>query len=190
VQNDTVVWLSSAKGLIELNPASGHYKNYDKRTGEPVLEMRYAAISPQGLLWVGTGGYGVYTFDMRSKKFVDNFRNDVLDPFSVCSNNIVSLYFDKVEDVWCGSYGNGASYANVETNFFSKHLSKTELDPWKKENNIFWIGEDKRGKFLVSAPGCTRALAPGFLVENKRLPTSSLRKRNSSERFHLPIAFL
>jgi len=147
LQNDTAAWLSTSKGLIELNPVSRQYKIYNERNGEAVLEARFATLSPQGLLWVSTGGYGIYTFDTKTKKFIDNFRNDVLDPYSICSNNIVSLYFDKVEDVWCGSYGKGASYANVETNFFSKHLSKTELDHWKKENNIFWIGEDKLGNF-------------------------------------------
>lgn len=147
MQSDSVAWLSTAKGLIELNPISRQYRIYDTRNGEPVLEERFATLSPQGLLWVATGGYGIYTFDTHSKKFLDNFRNDLLDPFSVCSNNIVSLYFDREEDVWCGSYGKGASYANVGTNFFSKHLSKTELDHWKKENSISWIGEDKVNNF-------------------------------------------
>jgi len=41
-QNDSLAWISTAKGLIELNPISGQYKIYDKRNGEPVLEERCA----------------------------------------------------------------------------------------------------------------------------------------------------
>ena len=144
-QNDSTTWLSTAKGLIELNPKSGMYTIFNKLNNEPVTETRYAAESPAGLLWVGTGNAGIYTFDIRQKKFVDHFRNEALDPFSICSNNIVSIYFDRVGNVWCGSYGNGVSYAYIENNFFSKHLSKAEMDHWKKENNISWLGSDLNG---------------------------------------------
>jgi signal transduction histidine kinase/ligand-binding sensor domain-containing protein len=142
-QTDSIAWLSTAKGLIELNPVSHDYKIYTNKGKERIIEARYAMLSRKGMLWVSTG-YGVYTFDIKTKKFIDQFRNDPLDPFSICSNNIVSLYFDKVGNIWCGSYGNGVSYANVENNFFSKWLSKNEIDHWKKNNNVFWIGLDQQ----------------------------------------------
>ncbi len=144
-QNDSTVWLATAKGLFELNPGTGNYKVYNSLDSEPVTEIRFSAISPKGLLWVSTGGFGIYTFDIQTKKFVDHFRNFVVDPFSICSNNIVSMYFDRVGDIWCGSFGNGVSYANVESRFFSKNLSKIELDSWKKENNVYWLKSDLRG---------------------------------------------
>ena len=144
-QNDSTTWLSTAKGLVELNPVSGKYVIYNKMNNQPVTETRYVSESPTGLLWVGTGNEGIYTFDTHQKKFIDHFRNEALDPYSICSNNIVSMYFDRVGDIWCGSYGNGVSYAHIENNFFSKHLSKTEMDHWKKENNISWLGPDLLG---------------------------------------------
>ncbi|HVM88856.1 MAG TPA: two-component regulator propeller domain-containing protein [Puia sp.] len=142
---DSSAWLSTGKGLIELNMINQKYYLYDKMNNEPVPESRYAAISPNGLLWMGTGGFGMYTFDLASKKFVEHFNNYLLDPFSICSNNIVSLYFDKTGNIWCGSYGNGVSYTNVEARFFSKYLLKNELDKWKKQNNVFWLGSDTKG---------------------------------------------
>jgi signal transduction histidine kinase/ligand-binding sensor domain-containing protein len=144
-QNDSTVWLSTAKGLIELNPLSAKYSVYNKLNNDQVNETRFVAQSSSGLLWVGTGNAGIYTFDTRQKKFVDHFRNEALDPFSICSNNIVSLYFDRVGDIWCGSYGNGVSYAHIENNFFSKHLSKTEMTRWNGQNNISWLGPDLLG---------------------------------------------
>ena len=145
IQHDSVAWLSTANGLVELNPKTGKYNLYNNLNNEPVTEIRYISESPNGLLWIGTGNAGVYTFNPLQKKFIDHFRNESLDPFSVCSNNIVSIYFDRVGNVWCGSYGNGVSYAHVENNFFSKHLSKTETDHWKKENNVSWLGRDLQG---------------------------------------------
>jgi len=144
-RHDSVAWLSTAIGLIELNPKTGKYSLYNSLNDEPVTEMRYISESPSGLLWIGTGNAGIYTFDPRQKKFIDHFRNETLDPYSICSNNMISIYFDRVGNVWCGSYGNGVSYAHVENNFFSKHLSKAEMDRWKKENNISWVGQDLHG---------------------------------------------
>ena len=144
-QNDTTVWLSTSKGLIALDPVSGTYNLYDEMEGKPITEIRSVAISPKGIMWVSTGGFGLYTFDMVARKFTENFRNFILDPYSICSNNVVSMYFDRVGNIWCGSFGNGVSYASVESRFFSKYLSKVELDPWKKENNVYWVRSDQKG---------------------------------------------
>lgn len=169
-QNDSTAWLSTAKGLIELNPVTRRYKLYNRRGKEPVIETRYVAMSPKGLLWVGTGGYGIYTFDIQTKQFIDNFRNSLLDPYSICSSNIVSMYFDKVGNIWCGSYGSGASYANVETRFFKKHLSKNEMDKWAKQNNVYWLGQDLQGRTW-----CVLRDALGFLLLDSFLKVKEFR---------------
>lgn len=143
-QEDSVVWLSSSKGILRLNPKTRNYKTYNSHYRETVNEIRCISASPKGLLWAGTGGSGIYTFDPKAEKFVDHFSNYALDRFSICSNNIVSLYFDKSGNIWCGSYGNGVSYAHVESNSFIKALSKEEMDQWKKENNVSWLGVDSQ----------------------------------------------
>ncbi|HEY8733801.1 MAG TPA: two-component regulator propeller domain-containing protein, partial [Puia sp.] len=98
-QNDSTAWLSTAKGLLELNPKTGRYTIYKSLNNEPVIELRYTAQSPAGLLWASTGNSGIYTFDTHAKKFIDHFKNEALDPYSICSNNIVSMYFDRVGNI-------------------------------------------------------------------------------------------
>jgi len=170
IQNDSTVWLATAKGLIELNPKTNKYIIYDKLNSETVNEIRYVAIAPGGLLWAGTGNNGIFTFDPRTGKFINHFRNEPLDPFSICSNNMVSLYFDHVGNIWCGSYGNGLSYAHVENNFFSKHISKTETDHWKDENDISWIGADLKGNLW-----CIIQDVQGFWLLDSTLRIKSFR---------------
>jgi len=171
-QHDSVTWLSSARGLIELNPKTGKYILYNKLNREPVSEIRYISESPAGLLWIGTGNAGIYTFNPHQKKFIDHFRNETLDPFSICSDNIISIYFDRVGNVWCGSYGKGVSYAHVENNFFSKHLSKAEMDRWKKENNISWLSPDLQGNiwFMIQDVGGFWRLDSSLRVTDYRQP--------------------
>ncbi|MBC7744126.1 MAG: hypothetical protein H7096_03405 [Flavobacterium sp.] len=142
-QSDSLVWLSTNMGLMELNPQSGKFQLHDNFARQLINEIRYAAIAPDGLLWVATGNAGVYTFNLTTKKYVDNFRSFRLDPFSICSNNIVTLYFDRTGNVWCGSYGRGISYTNVLKNYFQKSLPRNEFNKWEGNNNVQWIGYDK-----------------------------------------------
>jgi signal transduction histidine kinase/ligand-binding sensor domain-containing protein len=137
-QNDSTTWLSTNEGLVCLNALNSTYKIYDRWNGSRIKESRYAALSPDGILWMGTGPSGVYTFDTKKREFINNYKNNRLDPFSICSNNIVAVYFDKSGNVWCGSYGGGASYTSIESNFFAKHF----IDEKESANNILWTGLD------------------------------------------------
>ena len=106
---------------------------------------------------------GIYTFDVNTNQFIDNFRNDKLDPFSICSDNIVALYFDRTGNIWCGSYGNGSSYTNIENIFFANHISKNETQAWKGNNNISWLGSDPHENLW-----CMFADGPGFWILDKK----------------------
>ena len=138
-QNDSTTWLSTNEGLICLNPLKNTFTLYNKWNGETLKELRYAAFSPDKVLSLGSGPSGIYTFDINRREFTGNYRNNKLDPFSICSNNIVSLYFDRSGNLWCGSYGNGASYTSVENNFFTKHMIRDE----ESMNNIVWLAVDR-----------------------------------------------
>ncbi len=161
-QNDTIVWLSTNEGLVKLNPALNKYRIFNRWQNQIVRELRYAALSPKGHLWVGSGPAGIYSFDVNTNQFIDNFRNNKLDVFSICSDNIVSLYFDKTGNIWCGSYGNGSSYAGTENILFSSHFSKNETQAWNGNNNISWLGSD-----LHDNVWCMLADAPGFWILDK-----------------------
>ncbi len=162
-QNDSTVWISANEGLVRLNPVTGNYKAYNNQQSI-IKELRYSAIAPNGELWVATGPGGVYTFDTKTNLFLDNFRFDRTDPLSICSNNIVSLYFDRMGNVWCGSFGGGASYAHVRSAFFNKHISKNDVEPWEHETNVTGIAVDSENNFW-----CTFASIGGFMVLDKDL---------------------
>lgn len=161
-QNDSVVWLSTNEGLVKLNPVTNKYTLFNKWQQQAVREFRYAAVSPKGQLWLATGPQGVYTFDITTNQFLYNFRNDKLNPFSICSDNIVCLYFDKTGNIWCGSYGNGSSFASTENVLFSNHMAKNETNDWDSNNSISWLGTDGHDNLW-----CMLADIPGFWMLDK-----------------------
>ena len=170
-QNDTTIWLSTNGGLVRLNPLSNKYQLFNRWQNQAANEFRYAAISPKGQLWLGCGPAGLYLFDINTSEFTENFRNNKLDPLSICSDNIVSVYFDKMGNLWCGSYGNGSSYAHVQNLFFSSHISKNETRAWESNNHISWIGTDANGHIW-----CMLADMPGFWILDKDLRISAHKK--------------
>ena len=163
-QNDTTAWLSTNAGLVKLNPEKNTYTLFNRWQNEEAKEFRYAAFSPTGNLWVGSGPAGVYEFDVNNNEFMANYRSDKLDPFSICSDNIVSLYFDHTGHIWFGSYGNGVSYTSVENSFFSNHLSKNEMQAWNAHNNISWMDVDRNGNLW-----CMLQNIQGFWIVDKDL---------------------
>ncbi len=144
-QNDSTVWLSTNKGLVKLDPLSNKYQLFDSWQGKNVRELRFTIMTDDHRLWVASGPDGIYNFDTRTNQFINNFRNDKFDPFTICSDNIVSLYLDKMENLWCGSFGNGISYTNTNNSFFSTHISKKETSAWNGNNHISLLGRDLLG---------------------------------------------
>lgn len=161
-QNDSTAWLSTNEGVVKLNPLLNTYSIYNEWQKQKVKEVRYTTLSPNGQLWVATGEEGLYTFDINTNQFVYNFRNNKLNPFSICSDNIVALYFDKMGNVWCGSYGNGCSYANTENVLFTNYLSKDETRAWNSDNNILWLSSDAKENLWLALTD-----AGGFWILDK-----------------------
>ncbi|MGZ8554149.1 MAG: two-component regulator propeller domain-containing protein [Chitinophagaceae bacterium] len=144
-QSDSTVWLSTNKGLVKLNPLSNKYKIFDSWQDQTVRELRYTVVSDKGQLWAGSGPDGIFVFDTKTNQFINNFRNDKFDPYTICSDNIVSLYLDKMGNLWCGSFGNGISYTNTKSSFFASHISKKEMSAWKGNNHVSLLGSDLKG---------------------------------------------
>ena len=163
-QNDSTAWLSTNEGLVRLNLGNHSYKICNSWEKRLVREIRYATMSPKGQLWLGSGPEGIFTFDVNTNQFIDNFRYDKSDPFSICADNIVSLYFDKMGNVWCGSYGYGASYANIENVFFNKHISQKDTEPWENDIKVKWTAYDHHENLW-----CRFASIKGFMVLDKEL---------------------
>ena len=144
-QNDSTVWLSTNKGLVKLDPLLRTYEIFNSWQGGIVRELRYSVLSGQDQLWTGSGPDGIYAFDIRKGQFINNFRNNEFDPSTICSNNIVSLYLDKMGNLWCGSFGSGLSHTNTKSAFFANHISKEETAAWKSNNHITLLGSDLQG---------------------------------------------
>ena len=145
-QNDSLAWLSTNKGLVRLNPLTKKYQLFNSWQGQLVNELRYSTLADDDdHLWVGSGPDGIYKFNTQTNRFLNNFRNNKFDASTICSDNIVSLYTDRMGNLWCGSFGNGLSYTNTRSSFFSSHISKKETSGWGGNNYVSLLGSTPQG---------------------------------------------
>ncbi len=160
------------KALVQLNSLWNQYRIFDSWQDQTVRELRYTVISDKNELWAATAPDGIYLFDIKSKQFINNFRSNEFDPSAVCSNNIVSLYLDKMGNLWCGSFGSGISYTNTNSSFFTSHLSKEETAGWKSNNHVTLLGSDLHGNFWCTFQNLIGIglLDKNFKVRQYRVP--------------------
>ncbi|MBT9188609.1 two-component regulator propeller domain-containing protein [Zobellia russellii] len=114
VDNNNRIWAGSNEGLfyfentsIEKKPKFVKRFTYDSRDigsiSKNIIKSLY--LDKTGIIWVGTNGGGVNTFDPGKKQFL-NVRNTP-DPKSLSYDKIRAMYEDSNGTVWVGTEGGG-----------------------------------------------------------------------------------
>ncbi len=101
----------------------------------------------EGILWLGTKGYGLARFDPVSEE-IEHFRKDPNDPGSLSGNYTTSIVEDRKGSLWIGTIG-GLNRLDKRTGQFTRYLH----DPLD-ENSLSWnaissVAEDRLGNIWV-----------------------------------------
>lgn len=77
-------------------------------------------------LWIGTES-GVYIYNLRTKKLI-HLQSSAYDIYALSDNAIYSLYKDREEGIWLGSYFGGINYFPKQYTYFEKYYSRNSGD--------------------------------------------------------------
>jgi len=105
----------------------------------------------KGLLWIGTSGGGLNSFDPETEEFI-HYLNDPGNNNSLCHNHVWGVFEDDNGNLWIGTYGGGLDKYNPDTKEFSHYSHKPDnpeslssnlilsvyRDP-EEERNLIWI---------------------------------------------------
>ncbi|MBN2485248.1 MAG: hypothetical protein JXB34_04690 [Bacteroidales bacterium] len=145
------VWLGfwSPDGLNRLDPATGEIVKYNTHNSGITSDfVREIHIDSQNMLWLGTDGGGLNTFDpvtgkVQIFKAINNSKNSI-------SHNVVSRIIEGFDDeIWIGTENGGlniynrgtgsfSNYINLPTDFLS--LSNNSVYALYKGENAIWVG--------------------------------------------------
>lgn len=148
------LYVGSAKtGLTEVNLTSGKVRRLlaTDEKGEPVFCRDLIAYSDNEL-WIATES-GVYIYNLRTGGCI-HLHSSPYDPYSLSDNAIYSLYKDRENGVWIGSYFGGVDYYPRPYTYFEKYYPKDgpnslhgkRVREFCRDNaGMLWIGTEDGG---------------------------------------------
>lgn len=157
--NDGKLWFGTTNGLTQFDPSTETFFTFtlDENTA---LQIESICLDPSGILWLGTAGKGVLSFDRKTKSFTNH-------PSLVPSK--------KIQYVFCTS--KGELFINTEDKgLFRSNIAKTEtkqIQIKSKGNNpviIQRIVQWEEGKILF---GTNQGIYEYSLFDNSTTPKFS-----------------
>lgn len=148
------LYISSIKnGVQQINLTSGVASLIMKEdeTGESVF-CRNLLFKSDNELAIGTES-GVYIYNLYSKSYV-HIKNSPSDNYSLSNNAVYSLYKDKSDGIWIGSYFGGVDYFPKSYTYFEKYYPKFGENSLRgmrvrefcqDKRGIIWIGTEDGG---------------------------------------------
>ncbi len=162
------IWVGTDNGLNYLNRRTQEWKSFSTADGLLNTDIRAMAQTPDGTLWLGTNGGGLFRFD--GKTFTQYAYNPD-DSTSIASNRLRWLMVDSKGGLWAGLYltpgargtTGGVCYhpnpqRGVQTGWkrlqsnpaLSTSLATNEIrflytDPDDTSGNTMWIGTHTAG---------------------------------------------
>ncbi|MCP5062902.1 MAG: hypothetical protein GY936_10605 [Ignavibacteriae bacterium] len=157
---DGMLWIGTwGKGLIRFDPKTNQKKYFYHFKNQPTSissnRIVRVLIDNQNTIWVGTFGGGLNKVSVNNTK--ENGGEIEFEKYEYTSytnqligSKIVSLFEDRDENIWIGSFANGVSLINRKENS-SKKLSIRKFGENKsqylalKKNGILAITQDAKG---------------------------------------------
>jgi signal transduction histidine kinase/ligand-binding sensor domain-containing protein len=134
------------KGIFTLYAPSGNDNG-------PIGNILYAlADDRKGSIWVGDRySEGISIFNKKTKKFT-YCRSDELNPYSLISDKITSIYTDKEGSVWVGTILGVCKYTPGKVKF-SRFFSNPNVPGKLNYNNTLCFEEDKFSNIWIGTDG-------------------------------------
>ena len=140
----------------------------------------------QNGLWVPSSR-GLYYFDRRAERFTSRFQHDEVNPDSLDSNAIMSVYRDRGGVLWVGTENAGLNILNFRQELFAHYMhlpgDPNSLSPgrvkaiYEDTTGVLWVGlfpraldrlDRKRGKIThyIANPDDQKTLGEGTNVNS------------------------
>lgn len=148
------LYIGSVKGGVkELNLTSGQVRDLllTDEDGEAIY-CRDLISYTDSELWLGTES-GIYIYNLRTGKYI-HLRSSAYDLYSLSDNAVYSIYKDREEGIWIGSYFGGVDYYPRPYTYFEKYYPKDltgglygkRVREFCRDNSgTLWIGTEDGG---------------------------------------------
>lgn len=148
------LWLATwSGGIIRFNPKTKAIKHFihDPTNHNSIIHNDVKALLPDDtLLWIGTHGNGLATYDLKHERFI-HFKNNKIFPFEMDAPGWVNhLYKDTRGRLWVSSYSGLFMYDGIKMHRYQHSSDTTTVS----SNSVNMVTEDPYGRiWVISSPG-------------------------------------
>lgn len=135
------IYVGTSNGICYYNPEQKNFTRIGSFAGRisAVIEDYF------GRIWIGTSISGLYSYNVKTKKFSSYQRSD--HPNSLTKNVITTLAIDSKKRLWVGTYGQGLCRYNDETDDFTRYdhlkLPNKIITSIIPKGDLLWISTNK-----------------------------------------------
>jgi signal transduction histidine kinase/ligand-binding sensor domain-containing protein len=155
-EDENIIWISAEdNGILSIDLKEKRIKHYFAKTGNSnslanntVLDI---FIDNTKTAWLATYD-GLQCFDIYNNSFT-TFRNNPLNPYSISSNLIRSIYEDNAGIMWIGTYRDGINKFNKKYQKFVTIRNQTSIEGNLPNSSIRAVCEDHIGNILIGTYG-------------------------------------
>lgn len=137
-------------GLHQMDETNGHINTvFLKDETGAIPYIRDISFNDENELLIGTET-GVYVLDMKDQGIKSHLTHDYFYRYSISDDAIYSIYFDRDNGLWIGSYFGGIDYHGVNQPEFIKYVRKTGKGNLQAER-IRELCQDRMGRIFIGS---------------------------------------
>ena len=156
------LWVGTyAGGLNKFNRQSGKFIRYINSTSDSLSisgnRVQKIYIDSNSVMWIAVFGGGLNVLDLKnkshSKEHFIKYRFDPYDSLSISDDRAYTLYEDRQNNIWIGTFGGGLNKFDKKRKTFQRFRNDPQ-NPFSLQNDkVLSLYEDYSGNFWVGTSG-------------------------------------
>ena len=144
-----ILWLGTNGGPVAFDRTGGKFRHYAINLSYPdsLTARSVSSICEDnaGVLWIGTWGAGLMTYDASGDRFVTYH----LDSPLLTYNSICSLYKDRGGVLWAGTNGDGVLKIMNSVKLFTPFVHNASKGSSLSNNDVRYIYQERSGTISI-----------------------------------------
>lgn len=147
------IWVGTETGLFLFDPESKRWIHKIHPTDDHIFQVRQI-VEPETDILLLASDEGLTRYDINADRST-TYKTGTDSPYNLNDNYLHSLFIDKENGLWIGTYFGGVNYLPPTLPLFSHYSNRNSgLDARivsafaKADGNKIWIGSDDNGFFL------------------------------------------